>query len=135
MAQLLCPYTTKLLAETSNVNNEHILPVALGVPQSFYVRATEEENSRMNDLIDAPASNDPILRFIAMAADVEGRSGAVRSEVKGKLEGSGDAVLASFTTGNVEVAKINAAASSMTSKTLVEFADELAARGGIPDGF
>jgi hypothetical protein len=103
MAQLLCPYTTKLLAETSNVNDEHILPVALGAPQSFYVRATEEENSRMNDLIDAPASNDPLLRFIAMAAGVEGRSGAVRSEVKGKLVGSGEAVLASFTTGNVDL--------------------------------
>lgn len=103
MLQSLCPYTTKLLAETSNVNDEHILPIALGAPQSFYVRATEEENTRMNVLIDSPASNDPLLRFIAMAAGVESRSGGIKSELKGVLDGSGEAVAATFTTGKVDL--------------------------------
>ncbi|WP_158301352.1 hypothetical protein [Janthinobacterium sp. BJB426] len=103
MIQLLCPYTTNLLTETNNVNDEHILPVALGAPKSFYVRATEEENSRMNELIDSPASNDPLLRFIAMAAGVKGRSGTVCSEVNGKIEGSGESVQASFSSDKIDL--------------------------------
>ncbi|MBF8179795.1 hypothetical protein [Herminiimonas contaminans] len=103
MNQSLCPYTTKLLSETTNVNDEHILPIGLGAPQSFYVPATEEENLRLNTLIDAPAINDPLLRFIAMAAGVVSRSGVVKTKLKGTLSEGGETVAAVFSTANVDL--------------------------------
>lgn len=69
MTQTLCPYALTPLASGES-NDEHILPVALGAPASFTVRALAAENSRMNDLIDEPTVNDPMVRFLAMSQGV-----------------------------------------------------------------
>lgn len=94
--QTRCPYTTLPLSESSEVNEEHILPMALGAPASFTVPATAAENTRMNDLIDAPVINDPLIRFIAMTQGVVSRSGLVSAQLDGELQGSGEAVRASL---------------------------------------
>ncbi|WP_247569984.1 hypothetical protein ACQZ3V_01775 [Ralstonia pseudosolanacearum] len=87
-----CPYSTDVLDGTEPENEEHIVPVALGAPLSFTVRAKAAKNSEMNALVDAPAIHDPILRMVAMAQGVESRSGAVSAQLDGIVEGSGQAV-------------------------------------------
>lgn len=91
MLQALCPYALMPLS-TGVCNDEHILPLALGAPSNFTVRALATENSRMNSLIDAPTVNDPLVRFIAMSQGVISRSGPVKASIDGTVDGSGDAV-------------------------------------------
>ncbi|MTD33948.1 hypothetical protein [Paludibacterium denitrificans] len=94
MKQSLCPYTLKPLAEISNTNGEHILPRAFGAPESFTVPADEAENTRMNDQIDSPAINDPLMRLLAVTQGVKSRSGSVRAKLKGVVTESGEEVIA-----------------------------------------
>ncbi len=94
MKQSLCPYTLKPLAEISNINGEHILPRAFGAPESFTVPADEAENTRMNDQIDSPAINDPLMRLLAVTQGVKSRSGSVRATLKGVVTESGEEVIA-----------------------------------------
>ncbi|MBN9368425.1 MAG: hypothetical protein BGO36_04630 [Burkholderiales bacterium 68-10] len=102
MTQTLCPYAlTPLTAGESN--DEHILPVALGAPDNFTVRALVAENSRMNDLIDEPTIIDPLVRFMAMSQGVTSRSGSVRATVDGAVRGSGESVKATFSQNGVDL--------------------------------
>ena len=87
MTQTLCPYALTLLASGES-NDEHILPVALGAPASFKIRALTAENSRMNDLVDEPTISDPLVRFLAMSQGVVSRSGNVKAIVDGTVRGS-----------------------------------------------
>lgn len=96
MKQSLCPYTVKPLAEISNTNGEHILPRAFGSPESFTVPADEAENIRMNDLIDSPAINDPLMRLLAASQGVKSRSGSVSVKLEGIVTGSGEEVIATL---------------------------------------
>ncbi len=94
--QTLCPYTLKPLAEIEKVNKEHILPVSLGAPNSFFVYADANENTRMNDLIDEPAGNAPLLRFLAMTQGVVSRSGPVTLTLPSKVAETGEDVQIEF---------------------------------------
>jgi hypothetical protein len=85
----LCPYLVKPLTEIEPVNKEHVLPVGIGAPESFYVEASLSENSRLNDLIDAPMINDPLIKMFCMLADVDGRSGSKAVTMHGKTEVGG----------------------------------------------
>jgi len=101
MTQTLCPYA--LLPLTSGESNdEHIVPVALGAPASFTVRALAAENSRMNDLIDEPTVNNSMVRFLAMSQGVVSRSGQIKAAVDGTVHGSGEKVRATFSPGNMD---------------------------------
>jgi hypothetical protein len=71
----LCPYLNLPLSEISIVNAEHVLPFALGAPESFTVNASQSENSRLNKLVDAPAINDPMVCFLSSLAEIKTRSG------------------------------------------------------------
>jgi hypothetical protein len=102
MTQTLCPYSLSPLASGES-NEEHILPVALGAPASFTVRALAAENSRMNDLIDEPTVNDPLVRFLAMSQGVVSRSGNVKATVDGTVHGSGEDVRATFSQGGLDL--------------------------------
>lgn len=102
MTQTLCPYALTLLASGES-NDEHILPVALGAPASFKIRALTAENSRMNDLIDEPTISDPLVRFLAMSQGVVSRSGNVKAIVDGTAYGSGEKVRASFSQNSLEL--------------------------------
>lgn len=95
MTQTLCPYSLLQLSSAES-NDEHILPVALGAPPRFTVRALSTENSRLNDLIDEPTINDPLVRFLAMSQGVVSRSGPVKAAVSGTVDGSGEKVQAVF---------------------------------------
>lgn len=102
MIQTLCPYSLSPLASGES-NDEHILPVALGAPASFTVRALSAENSRLNDLIDEPTVNDPLVRFLAMSQGVVSRSGSVKAVVSGTVDGSGEKVKAVFGNGSLDL--------------------------------
>ena len=102
MTQTLCPYALTPLASGES-NDEHILPVALGAPASFTVRALAAENSRMNDLIDEPTVNDPMVRFLAMSQGVVSRSGNVKAAVNGTVHGSGEDVRATFSQNGLDL--------------------------------
>ena len=102
MTQTLCPYALTALASAES-NDEHILPVALGAPASFTVRALAAENSRMNDLIDEPTVTDPLVRFLAMSQGVVSRSGNVKAAVDGAVHGSGEDVRAVFSQSGLDL--------------------------------
>lgn len=82
----LCPYLVKPLVEIDPINKEHVLPVGIGAPESFYVEASLSENSRLNDLVDAPMINDPLIKMLCMLAEVDGRSGSKAVTMHGKTE-------------------------------------------------
>lgn len=105
MAQIfntVCPYSTQPLSECAEVNAEHIVPYAFGAPKGFTVPADAAKNSLMNDLIDSPAANDPILRFFAMSHGVVSRSGPVSVKVQGTLDQTGDEIITTFSLDGVE---------------------------------
>ncbi len=102
MTQTLCPYALSSLASGES-NDEHILPVALGAPANFTVRALAVENSRMNDLIDEPMVNDPLVRFLAMSQGVVSRSGNVKAAVDGIVHGSGEDVRVTFSQDGLDL--------------------------------
>lgn len=101
--QTLCPYTNEPLASIDRINEEHVLPVAVGAPTKFFVMASELENSRLNDLIDAPFSNDPLIRFLAMSQGVVSRSGPVISQLPATLIASGEAVKLAFSQDRIDL--------------------------------
>ncbi|WP_345796089.1 hypothetical protein [Castellaniella sp. MT123] len=102
MPQTLCPYAQVPL-ESAETNDEHILPVALGAPANFTVRALTVENGRMNDLVDEPTVNDPLVRFLAMTQGVISRSGNVKASVAGTVTGSGEGIKAVFSTDGIDL--------------------------------
>lgn len=82
-AQTRCPYSTELLDGSECENAEHILPSALGAPESFTLPAKAAKNLEMNELIDEPAIHDPVLRLMAAAQGVKSRSGSVKVDLQG----------------------------------------------------
>lgn len=103
MAQTRCPYCCELLDKISSVNEEHILPVALGAPKAFFVPAAADENSRMNKLIDSPTTNDPLIRMLAAGQGVVSRSGPVVLNVDGVVSGSDQKVKTVLSKSDVQV--------------------------------
>lgn len=102
MTQTLCPYALTPLA-SGKCSDEHILPLALGAPANFTVRALAAENGRMNTLIDGPTVNDPLVRFLAMSQGVVSRSGNVKAEVDGVVHGSGEDVRVTFSQNGLDL--------------------------------
>jgi hypothetical protein len=37
----LCPYLVRPLIEVGQINREHVLPVGIGAPESFFVEAAD----------------------------------------------------------------------------------------------
>lgn len=102
-SQTLCPYTNLPLSSIERVNEEHVLPVAIGAPTKFSVKASELENSRMNDLIDAPFSNDALIRFLSMSQGVVSRSGPIVAQLPATLTSSGEAVKLALSQNGLEL--------------------------------
>lgn len=86
--QTLCPYALKPLSE-AQCNGEHILPRALGAPESFTIPAYISNNNDLNIKIDVPAIHDPLLKILAIQSRVESRSGGVSMKIKGTDAASG----------------------------------------------
>lgn len=95
-----CPYTCEPLG-LQNVNQEHILPYAIGAPSNFTLMACASENSKYNKLIDAPFSNDPLIRLISSMIGVKSRSGPVSFETMGKDPTSGEEVILRITSNDL----------------------------------
>ncbi|QKV63528.1 hypothetical protein HUW52_11760 [Pseudomonas sp. 43A] len=85
----LCPYLVRPLIEVGQINREHVLPVGIGAPESFFVEAALSENSRLNELIDAPMVNDQLIKMLCMMADIHGRSGGKTATMHGETEVGG----------------------------------------------
>lgn len=85
----ICPYLVKPLVEVGQINREHVLPVGIGAPESFFVDAALSENSRLNNLVDAPMINDPLIKMFCMMADINGRSGGKAATMHGETEVGG----------------------------------------------
>ncbi|WP_367256530.1 hypothetical protein [Pseudomonas sp. stari2] len=102
-SQTLCPYSNQPLSSIQRINEEHVLPVAIGAPVKFSVMASELENSKMNDLIDAPFSNDQLIRFLAMSQGVVSRSGPVTAQLPATVTSSGEAVKVAFSQNGLEL--------------------------------
>lgn len=103
MPQTRCPYSTNPLVNSMSVNQEHIVPAALGGPDNFTVPAETHKNSELNYLIDAPATNDPLLRFYATSQGVTSHSGPVTSQIQGTVDGSEESVRATFSVNGLDV--------------------------------
>lgn len=103
MDQTLCPYTAKKLCDLSSVNDEHVLPVAIGAPKRFFVRASERENSRLNELVDSPFSNNDLVRFFAMSQGVVSRSGPITANVPATVVESGDAITTGWSKDGLQI--------------------------------
>ncbi|WP_283189857.1 hypothetical protein [Pseudomonas sp. PMCC200344] len=103
MDQTLCPYTAKKLCDLPSVNDEHVLPVAIGAPKRFFVRASEQDNSRLNDLVDAPFSNNDLVRFFAMSQGVVSRSGPITAKVPATVVKSGDAITTGWSKEGLQI--------------------------------
>lgn len=91
----LCPYLVRPLGTDFETNREHILPDALGAPDGFVLIASKQENSRLNDLIDAEFVNDPLIRTLSAIKEVKSRSGPVVARMHGTTS-SGDEIFANF---------------------------------------
>lgn len=76
--------------------------MALGAPKSFCVPADAGENSRMNDLIDAPVCNDGMMRLIAASQGVISRSGPVEVELIGTESATGNEVRSTLFQGGAD---------------------------------
>ncbi len=103
MKQTLCPYTVKPLDMIAITNGEHILPRAFGAPDSFTIPSDEAENARMNELIDAPAINDPLMRMLATTQAVKSRSGYVSAKIEGMVTGSCEDVIATLSQAGLDI--------------------------------
>ncbi|WOD20608.1 hypothetical protein [Paraburkholderia kirstenboschensis] len=96
----LCPYLAKPLSDGFDTNKEHILPVALGAPESFFIVASASENTRLNDLVDAPMINDPAIKMLSVLAEVKTRSGRKIANMHGTTA-FGDEFIADVTKDSV----------------------------------
>jgi hypothetical protein len=102
MSNTLCPYSTKPLSEAAEVNGEHIIPSGLGAPESFTVPCSAIENSLMNQQVDAPFLNMPLLRLLSAGQGVSARSGEITAELQGVIESTGDKVKAVLGKGRAD---------------------------------
>lgn len=102
MARALFPYALTPL-ESGESNEEYILPVALGAPANFTVRALAAENSRMNDLIDEPTVNDLMALFFCYVPGNGFRSGNVKAAVDGTVHGRGEDVRAALSENGLDL--------------------------------
>lgn len=101
--QTLCPYTGSKLGIDGTVNREHVTPIAIGAPESFWVRSHESANSHWNDLVDGPFCNDECVRFLAMANSVRSRSGDITSKLGGRISETGDDVRISLSGSGLDI--------------------------------
>ena len=94
----LCPYSLKPLMEQSatSLSDEHIIPHALGGPDSLSVRADINTNSALGATVDSDLIHDTRLRFVAASKGVRSRSGEINAEVRGKVVDTGDEVVIAF---------------------------------------
>lgn len=114
----LCPYLAKPLTSIHPTNKEHVFPVALGAPESFSVEASLSENDRLNTLVDAPVTNDPLVKFLCMITEIKTRSGVVEGTLEGTTQ-SGEKFTANVNKNTVTLKHRNPVIKDkVTKKTL-----------------
>lgn len=99
--QTICPYTLQSL-NSIKVNEEHIIPMGLGVPSNFTVPASLNENNRLNKELDSIFVNDNYIKFLAATGEVSSRSGPVSLTLDGVGVQSGTSVACTFTHNDLQ---------------------------------
>ncbi|UNK55609.1 hypothetical protein [Rahnella aceris] len=97
----ICPYTLSPLNSIKN-NGEHVIPAGLGVPESFTVKCSAKENTKMNLILDEPFLNMSYIKFMLSTSGVCTRSGISEPFFCGKTIGTGDEVLVKFSPDNLD---------------------------------
>jgi hypothetical protein len=69
-----CPYTDREVAETE-VNREHILPLALGGSDQFVIPVDKSVNSTVGSQIDGAIEKEFVVKFARREFDAQGQSG------------------------------------------------------------
>lgn len=100
MNNRLCPYTSSLVTSL-DANREHIIPDALGGPNSFAVRADRTMNERYGATVDSRLIHAPIVSLLAAKLGVTSRSGPTASRAKGSLVEDGSPVDVEFSSSSV----------------------------------
>jgi len=72
----LCPYSLKPLVDlpAEELSDEHIIPHALGGPNSLVLRAERSSNSKFGETVDSDLVHDGMLRFVAATQGVRSLS-------------------------------------------------------------
>lgn len=87
----ICPYTCRPVFELE-ATREHIVPDALGGPNSFALKADKARNETYGATVDARLTGSPLLGMAAAAAGIETRNGPARWKVRGQLVADGSVV-------------------------------------------
>jgi len=75
-----------------DTNDEHILPAGIGAPSNFTVRASLEENKRLNATVDNIFLNDGLIKILALINKARSRTGDVSMKVDGVITKTGEDV-------------------------------------------
>lgn len=73
-------------------NREHIIPDALGGPNSLALNADAKTNSELGEGLDSRLINSPLMAMLASRAGVQARSGPVTVKLQGQLLADGSPV-------------------------------------------
>lgn len=94
----LCPYSLKRIADlpACEVSDEHIIPHALGGPDSLVLSAHRSSNSQFGATVDSNLIHDKALRFMAASQGLRSRSGDVTVQLTGTIVETGDAMTIEF---------------------------------------
>lgn len=87
----ICPYTCKPVSEIE-VSCEHIVPDALGGPETFALAAHSPCNSAYGSTVDARLIRSPLMGMAAAGAGVETRNGPATWKTRGLLVADGSHV-------------------------------------------
>lgn len=87
----ICPYTCQPIADIT-ISREHIVPDALGGPESFSLAADKDSNSNYGASVDIRLIRSPLLGMAAARAGVKTRSGPATWKTQGVLAEDGSLV-------------------------------------------
>lgn len=89
MPQTYCIYSDREVPE-EQTSLEHVIPLALGGCDSFTIKVSRSENSRLGSAVDGALANDPLIALIRSKRAVAGQSAAPEAAIWKKCFLGGD---------------------------------------------
>ncbi|MDN7176965.1 HNH endonuclease [Caballeronia sp. SEWSISQ10-4 2] len=102
----LCPYLLKPIADLAEVDEEHIIPHAMGGSNQFVLPVDKPSNSAFGMTVDSDLIHDPRLRFMAASQGIKSRTGDVTIELPGVIVETGMKVLVPFNKNGLGQARV-----------------------------
>lgn len=78
-----CPYTLRPLTDVPELSREHVIPDALGGPDSYSVQCCRATNSEIGTRVDAPLVNSDIIRALRVQHEIRSRTGDPTLKIDG----------------------------------------------------